>query len=77
MGRLVFQDQARAVPGEATLKSHWLSFDSSGKHAATGEALAAELPAEPDEFPLVTAEEAAPSAGEVKQKKEKKLRSLR
>ena len=59
-------------PGEATLKSHWLSFDSSGKHVATGEALAAELPAEPDEFPLVTAEEAAPSAAEAKQKEEKK-----
>jgi hypothetical protein len=39
-------------PGEAVLKSHWLSFDSSGKHATTGAALVSELPAEADEFPL-------------------------
>lgn len=42
-----------AYPGEATLKSHWLSFSSQGgKHVASGAALAAELPAEADEFPL-------------------------
>jgi len=52
-------------PGEAVLKSHWLSFDSKGKHAATGAALAAELPAEADEFPIVTAAEAAPTASQV------------
>jgi hypothetical protein len=49
-------------PGEAVLKSHWLSFDSKGKHAASGAALAAELPAEADEFPIVTPEEATPDA---------------
>ena len=59
-------------PGEAVLKSHWLSFSSEGKHAATGESLVAELPADAEEFPLVTAEDAAPSADEVKQKEEKK-----
>lgn len=51
----------REYPGEAVLKSHWLSFDSKGKHAASGDALVAELPAEADEFPLLSAAECAPT----------------
>jgi hypothetical protein len=40
-------------PGDATLKSHWLSFTSTpGKNVATGAALAAELPAEAEDFPI-------------------------
>jgi Bifunctional DNA primase/polymerase, N-terminal/Primase C terminal 2 (PriCT-2)/Family of unknown function (DUF5906) len=54
----------KAYPGEPTLKSHWLSFSSQGKHAAKGESLVAELPAEADEFPLVTAADAAPVEAE-------------
>lgn len=43
----------KAYPGDALLKTHWLSFNSTpGKHIATGAALAAELPAEADEFPI-------------------------
>src|ERR1700675_4421960 len=43
----------KAYPGDATLKTHWLSFSSGGgKHVASGAALAAELPAEADEFPI-------------------------
>ena len=49
-------------PGEATLKSHWLSFDSGpGKHIATGAALVSELPAEADEFPLESIEDQTPA----------------
>lgn len=48
----------KAYPGDALLKTHWLSFGSSpGKHVATGAALAAELPAEADEFPIETTED--------------------
>jgi hypothetical protein len=54
-------------PGEAVLKSHWLSFNSDGKHAASGESLVAELPAEADEFPLVTAADAAPTEEQIKE----------
>lgn len=43
----------KAYPGDVTLKSHWLSFSSKGKHVASGAALVAELPAEADEFPIV------------------------
>jgi hypothetical protein len=40
-------------PGDESLKTHWVSFKSApGKTVATGAALAAELPAEPDEFPV-------------------------
>lgn len=40
-------------PGVESLKTHWVSFKSTpGKTVATGSALAAELPAEPDEFPI-------------------------
>lgn len=42
-----------AYPGEVVLKSHWLSFGAgSGKHLASGESLAAELPAEAEDFPI-------------------------
>ena len=42
-----------AYPGDATLKSHWLSFESQpGKRVATGESLVAELPAEAEDFPV-------------------------
>jgi hypothetical protein len=44
-------------PGDAALKVRWLSFGSApGKHVASGAALAAELPAEADEFPIVDEE---------------------
>lgn len=47
-----------SYPGEAVLKSHWLSFTSSpGKHVSSGEALAAELPAEAEDFPIEKAED--------------------
>lgn len=40
-------------PGDESLKSHWVSFDSGGgKHVASGAALVNELPADADEFPL-------------------------
>jgi hypothetical protein len=42
----------KPYPGDVTLKSHWLSFSSKGKHVASGAALVAELPAEADEFPI-------------------------
>lgn len=43
----------KAYPGDALLKTHWLSFSSKGgKHVATGAALANELPADADEFPI-------------------------
>ena len=42
-----------AYPGEIVLKSHWLSFGSApGKHVASGEALAGELPAEAEDFEI-------------------------
>jgi Bifunctional DNA primase/polymerase, N-terminal/Family of unknown function (DUF5906)/Primase C terminal 2 (PriCT-2) len=45
----------KAYPGEAVLKSHWLSFSSGGsKRVASGAALVAELPAEAEEFPIET-----------------------
>jgi hypothetical protein len=48
-------------PGEPTLKSHWLSFDSGpGKNVASGAALVSELPAEADEFPIEAEQPAAP-----------------
>ena len=48
----------KPYPGDSLLKTHWLSFGSSpGKHVATGAALAAELPAEADEFPIEPATE--------------------
>jgi hypothetical protein len=41
-------------PGDAVLKSHWLSFGNSpGKHVASGEALAAELPADAEDFDII------------------------
>lgn len=43
----------KPYPGDAKLKTHWLSFSSTpGKLVATGAALIAELPAEPEEFPI-------------------------
>lgn len=43
-------------PGEAVLKSHWLSFGSSpGKRVASGESLAAELPADAEDFEIMAA----------------------
>ena len=73
----IWADWSRKVkripyPGEAVLKSHWLSFSSEGKHAATGESLVAELPADADEFPIVTAEESAPPAELVEAKASRK-----
>lgn len=50
----------KAYPGDVTLKSHWLSFRSApGKHVASGEALAAELPAEAEDFEIMP--DAAPA----------------
>lgn len=51
----------KAYPGDVVLKSHWLSFESGApnKHVASGEALAAELPAEAEDFEVIPAEEAA------------------
>jgi hypothetical protein len=48
------QGITRAVyPGDSILKSHWLSFGSgSGKRVVSGEALAAELPAEAEDFEI-------------------------
>ena len=41
-----------AYPGDATLKRHWLSFESKpGKPTASATALVAELPADPEDFP--------------------------
>lgn len=41
-------------PGDALLKSHWLSFTSApGKHVSSGEALAAELPADAEDFDVI------------------------
>lgn len=48
-------------PGDPVLKSHWLSFTAApGKHLASGEALAAELPAEADDFEEVKADAEPP-----------------
>lgn len=50
-------------PGDVTLKSHWLSFsDAPGKHVASGESLAAELPAEAEDFDIVSPTDAAAPA---------------
>ena len=47
----------KPYPGDALLKTHWLSFSSGpGKHVASGQALVAELPADADEFPIESAE---------------------
>jgi hypothetical protein len=43
----------KTYPGDALLKTHWLSFSSAGgKHVATGAALLSELPAEAEDFPI-------------------------
>lgn len=43
----------KKYPGDALLKTHWVSFTSApGKTVATGAALVAELPAEADDFPI-------------------------
>jgi hypothetical protein len=55
-------------PGEIVLKSHWLSFGSSaGKHVASGEALAAELPADAEDFEVEAPDQepAKPNAAEL------------
>ena len=45
-------------PGDAVLKSHWVSFSSGGgKHVASGEALAGELPAEAEDFDIEPADQ--------------------
>ena len=45
--------QRKPYPGDAVLKMHWLSFSSGpGKFVAKGTTLVAELPAEPEEFPV-------------------------
>jgi hypothetical protein len=42
-----------AYPGDALLKTHWVSFNSApGKVVATSQQLVSELPAEADEFPI-------------------------
>ena len=58
-------------PGDAVLKSHWLSFGSgSGKHVASGEALAGELPAEAEDFDIEEPDQepAKPNAAEQQRK---------
>jgi hypothetical protein len=43
----------KAYPGDALLKTHWLSFSSTGgKHVASGAALVSELPADAEDFPI-------------------------
>lgn len=52
----------KSYPGDVTLKSHWLSFGSApGKHVASGEALAAELPAEAEDFEIMPVVDNAPT----------------
>ena len=59
----------KAYPGDATLKTHWLSFTSvPGKHVASGAALAAELPAEADEFPIELGDTAEATATKVQER---------
>jgi hypothetical protein len=54
----IFTEWSRGItrapyPGDSVLKSHWLSFGGiPGKHVASGEALAAELPAEAEDFDI-------------------------
>ena len=44
----------KAYPGDDLLKTHWLSFKSSpGKFVASGSSLAAELPAQAEDFDVV------------------------
>lgn len=61
----------KPYPGDATLKSHWLSFSSApGKRVATGAALVAELPAEAEDFPVETGStEAKPETGKAAERK--------
>ena len=43
----------KPYPGDALLKTHWLSFSSTGgKHVASGAALVSELPADAEDFPI-------------------------
>jgi Bifunctional DNA primase/polymerase, N-terminal/Family of unknown function (DUF5906)/Primase C terminal 2 (PriCT-2) len=43
----------KPYPGDSLLKLHWVSFKSGGgKRVASGESLAAELPADAEDFPL-------------------------
>lgn len=60
-------------PGDSILKAHWVSFgDSPGKHVASGEALAAELPAEAEDFDIVpegTSEEEPPKDQKTEERK--------
>lgn len=58
-------------PGDIVLKSHWLSFTSGpGKHVSSGEALAAELPAEAEDFDVEEPDQkpAAPNVAEQQRK---------
>lgn len=60
-----------AYPGEIVLKSHWLSFGSApGKHVASGEALAGELPAEAEDFEIEAPDQepTKPNAAEAQRK---------
>jgi hypothetical protein len=58
-GFAIWCDWSRKVkripyPGDAALKSHWLSFESgAGKHVASGESLVGELPADPEDFEVI------------------------
>lgn len=59
-------------PGDTSLKSHWMSFNSDGKHAAKGEALVNELPADADEFDVVEAPKDETETTEAKEELTKK-----
>jgi hypothetical protein len=55
----VWRDWSKGItraeyPGDVVLKSHWLSFNSDMPNAATGEALAAELPTETEDLEIMT-----------------------
>ena len=64
-------------PGDALLKTHWLSFHSApGKRVATGAALAAELPAEADEFPIEAVDDAPAPVNEAEAKRLSALDAL-
>lgn len=63
-------------PGDSSLKSHWLSFSSEGKHAAKAEALLAELPADADEFDVVEdVPEGTPTTEDLVQETKKEARA--
>ena len=66
----------KPYPGDVVLKSHWLSFESApGKHVARGAALEAELPAEPEDFPIEPIAPPAPP-GEKEAKRKAALEAL-